>query len=174
MSVEDIPEGVPRLQGSRVSRVGIDAGIGGGFRHVRGRVLQRYESHYVRRGASLLLVLYLAWVASPALHQLHLGGEAGPCQSCPAEDPGWLVLSHPPDQPCSDPDHHHHSRPAHEADHCLSCRLGSAAVAGLPFIEMAIRPGPVAGSAPPPRIVGPVSPALLTVSPRAPPRLPRA
>ena len=167
-SVGDIPVPADRVPADRER-----AGIGGRLRHVGGRVLQSGRSSCVRRGAPLLLVLYLAWLVSPALHQLHqdLERQARPCQPCPADDPGWRILSHPPDQPCSDPDHHHHPRPVHEEDHCLSCRLSGAAVAEIPFAGVPFVSIQATPSVPAQPVRAPLSPELLAMSPRAPPQL---
>ena len=126
----------------------------------------------MRRRAPLLLVLYLAWVISPALHQLqqHLESHGEPCHPCPADDPGWRILSHPADQPCSDPDHHHHRRAAHDEEHCLACRLMGAAVGALPLAEaQQLRRAEVARSVAARTLLPPLSPELLVLSPRAPP-----
>lgn len=149
------------------------AGIGSGFRRVTGRDLRSERSTWVRHGAPLLLVLYLAWIVSPALHQ-YLEYQAGVCQSCPTEELGGRILSHSPDAPCSDPDHHHRPRPAHDEDHCLTCQLGTAAVAVLPFAWTPLRVVQVTRSVPSRSVSVPLSPALLTISPRAPPPPPSA
>jgi hypothetical protein len=117
------------------------------------------------------VVLYLVLIASPALHQLHqfLEHGPGPCQNCPASESGWRIFSHPVDQPCSDPDHHHHPRPAHDEDHCLSCRLSGAAVGVLPFVGDPIEPIRAGRLVAIPTLVVPLSPERLTMSPRAPP-----
>jgi hypothetical protein len=143
---------------------------------VRGRFQEVRASVCASCAAVLLLLLYLTWIASPALHQLHLHLESqeGLHHACPAADPDWRILSHPPDQPCSDPDHHHHPRPVHDEDHCLSCRPVAAAVALLPFVETAVHPPPLARTASSRIVLGPVCPALLTASPRAPPPHPTA
>jgi hypothetical protein len=90
------------------------------------------------------------------------------------EEPDWRILSHPPDQPCSDPDHHHHPTPVHDEDHCLTCRLGAAPVAVLPFVGAPIHRIEVTPSAVDRTVLAPITPALLTVSPRAPPPPPSA
>jgi hypothetical protein len=121
-------------------------------------------------------VLYLAWVVSPALHQLeqHLERHGASCDPCAADDPGWRTLSHPPDQPCSDPDHPHHRRPAHDEDHCLVCGLIGATVGALPFAEAQARPAEVARPVAVRTVLPPLSPELLVLSPRAPPAHPSA
>jgi hypothetical protein len=161
---------------SRFLRVGSGAGIGSGFRRVIGQDLRSGRSIWIRQGAPLLLVLYLAWIVSPALHQIHqyFEHQAGRCQSCPTEEPGWWILSHSPDEPCSAPDHHHHPRPVHDEDHCLTCRVGTATVAALPFVESPLRVVQVTRFVPSWSVPVPLSPALLSISPRAPPRTPSA
>jgi hypothetical protein len=119
-------------------------------------------------------MLYLAWWASPVLHQLHLlhshpGSQTHQCAECQVDGDCWRVFSHSPLEPCSDPDHHHHQRPVHDEDHCLTCRLGAAAVAELPFVGEGFQPARLAHVAPDWSVFAPLTPALLTVSPRAPP-----
>jgi hypothetical protein len=116
-------------------------------------------------------VLYLAWIVAPALHQIHLYYEyrAEPCQSCPCKESSWRILSHSPDEPCSDPDHHHHHRPVHDPDHCLSCQLSAEAVAVLPSIAAPLHVVQVARFLPSWGVAVPLSPALLALSARAPP-----
>jgi hypothetical protein len=128
-------------------------------------------SGWVARGAPLLLLLYLGWIAFPALHQLHLSLERGDaaCQRCPAETDDWQILSHSPDQPCSDPDHHHHPRPVHDEDHCPACRLGAGASPVLPMVGALLPPVRLAGTVVERDVLAPVTPALWTVSARAPP-----
>jgi hypothetical protein len=130
----------------------------------------------VRHGAPLLVVLYLTLTVSPGLRQLHqlLEHGAGRCQLCPARESGWRLLSHPPDEPCSDPDHHHHPRPVHDEDHCLSCRLSGAAVGVLPFVGDPIHSIQATHSLAFQTVLAPFSPELLTMSPRAPPPPPSA
>jgi hypothetical protein len=138
--------------------------------------LQSDRPAYVKHGAPLLLALYVAWLVAPALHQLHVGHEhqGGRYESCPAAEPDWRILSHPPDQPCSDPDHHHHPRPVHDADHCLSCRLGPAAIAEIPLVGDPIPPVQVTRCVSEGADFAPAAPALLSASPRGPPPTPIA
>jgi hypothetical protein len=85
-------------------------------------------------------------------------------------EPGWRIFSHPPDQPCSDPDHHHHPRPVHDEDHCLGCRLSGAAVGVLPFVGAPIHTIQATRFVVIQIVLAPPSPERLTISPRAPPR----
>jgi hypothetical protein len=145
--------------------------MGGGVRTRTPRSKRAERSVWVIRGAPMLLVLYLAWIAIPALHQLHLHLEQGgvPCQGCPALDAGWRILSHPSDQPCSDPDHHHHSRPTHDKDHCPACQLSASSGAVLATVGIVLPDIQVAGSRAEWDVLAPPIPAQCTVSPRAPP-----
>jgi hypothetical protein len=90
------------------------------------------------------------------------------------DDPGWMILSHPPDQPCSDPDHHRHPRPAHDGEHCLTCSLIGAALGAPPVVDAPIRPAQVARPVAVRTVLPPLSPELLVLSPRAPPAQPSA
>jgi hypothetical protein len=137
------------------------------------RALRSNRLAWARHGAPLLLVFYLAWILSPLLHQI-LETRGQPCQHCPAEEPGWRILSHPPEEPCSDPDHHHHPRPSHDEDYCLSCRLCSAVAGVLPFVGAPIQSVQATRSAVAQVVLAPLPPELLTMSPRAPPPLPSA
>ena len=167
-------EGIPVAE-SGLEREG-GTGIGGEihrFHKLGGRSLQSGGSRSVRRGAPLLLVLYLAWIVSPALHQIrwHLANQRVECQPCPAEDPDWRIFSHLPDQPCSDPDHHHHRRPVHDEDHCLLCRLSGFTAAVLPLAAAPLVSVQLACRLAPRPVVAPPSPAPRAISPRAPPQL---
>ena len=76
------------------------------------------ESTPVLRAIAVLV--YLLGLFGQALHvssvdpaDLHHGGA----------DPGRYVSAGcQGDGPCSNPDHHHHPRPAHDRDHCLICQ----------------------------------------------------
>jgi hypothetical protein len=129
------------------------------------------RSAWVSRGAPMLLALYLAWIAFPALHQLHLRLEQSgvPCQDCPALEAGWRILSHPPDQPCSDPDHHHHSRPTHDKDHCPACQLSASNGAVLATVGILLPDIQITRCRAEWDVLAPRTPAQCTVSARAPP-----
>ena len=157
---------------SRFPCMGRGGGVGGRSRRVGGRALQSWST-CVSRGAPLLLVLYLALIASPVLHQL-LESHGRTLHVCSVEEAGWRILSHPPDEPCSAPDHHHHPGPVHDEDHCLTCRLGGIAVGVVPFVGAPIRPILATPSVATQIVMVPLSPELLTSSPRAPPPLPTA
>lgn len=94
--------------------------------------------HLVRVAALLFYVLE-AWVLVP-LHVL----EESPATP---RTPGFeLGAACDPCFPCADPQHHHHTGPAHQADHCPACTLAArpATVECAPRLFGALRVvGPV-------------------------------
>lgn len=142
--------------------------IGYGLHRVTRRLRQVSGSKRGNHAALLPLLLYLAATLTPLVHGL-LEKETTACAPCATGSLDRGLLSHAPDEPCSDPRHHHHHDPGHDVDHCTTCRL-SRAPAGVTHAPAApagtILTGAPLASEP---LSLPRLPELLSAPPRAPP-----